>query len=155
MTLDLTDSHSNTLFLAMALFLAMTRNENRLPGRLPGFPNLCGLAPPMKGIDSWRRWFTHERIADLERRFPQPGAKWRKRLAALKGETPVCERPVFIATVEQKAVKPVVAPPAPPRVLLPGPFERLKAEGARKRIEMLEAHARTIRYSARTGRPVG
>ena len=33
-------------------------------------------------------------------------------------------------------------------------IERMKAEGALKRMEMLEAHSRTIRYSARTGRPV-
>ena len=31
-------------------------------------------------------WFTPERIADLERRFPKPGARWRKTLAELRAE---------------------------------------------------------------------
>ena len=99
-------------------------------------------------------WFTAERIADLERRFPQPRAKWRKRLAVLRGETPVYEAPVAAATMEANPAKPAIATPPPPPPPMPDPFiERMKAEGALKRMEMLEAHSRTIRYSARTGRP--
>ena len=99
-------------------------------------------------------WFTAERIADLERRFPQPGAKWRKRLAALRGETSVDQKPVSVAPDEARPSKPaIVTPHAPPPPPMPDPFiERMKAEGALKRISMLEAHSRAIRYSARTGR---
>ena len=50
-----------------------------------------------------RLWFTPERIADLERRFPRPDAQWRKRLAALKGETPVYEAPVAAVTMTTDA----------------------------------------------------
>jgi hypothetical protein len=97
-------------------------------------------------------WFTPERIADLERRFPGPRARWRKRLAKLRGETGMADELSPIAPVEERAVEPAIETPAPPLPPMPEPFiERMKAEAALKRIEMLEAHNATRHFNAKHG----
>jgi hypothetical protein len=98
-------------------------------------------------------WFTPERIADLERRFPRPDGRWRKRLAKLRGEIEMVEETNPITPAEERAVEPTRASPAPPPppMPMPDPFERLKAEGARKQAEMLEAHNATRHFNAKRG----
>ena len=96
-------------------------------------------------------WFTPERIADLERRFPKPGARWRRKLAKLKGETEKFERPSPVAPAEEPAAQPAIPAPPPPPLPMRDPFERLKAEGARKRAEALEARNATRRFNAKHG----
>lgn len=80
---------------------------------LPEKPSLCRRSD-LPNANCGAPWFTPERVADLEGRFPQPDARWRKRLAALRGETPVCEARVSVTPVEAQPAKPAIETPAAP-----------------------------------------
>lgn len=96
-------------------------------------------------------WFTPARLERLDRLAPSPKAKWRKRLATLQEDAAIIDDLRPITPAEEHAFETMMAR-LPPPMPMPDPFvERMKAETAAARVDLLEAHNATRRFNAKRG----